>query len=96
MVYPTYLYLRVLDGPVDVDAVVNCTQTRLSGTALALGVLNVSQLLLYPNLVRDRIKVDLADALLRTHAVHLLRTSSRAAETGDVSRTTTKAAFLAN
>ncbi|OSX76226.1 hypothetical protein BU14_0202s0013 [Porphyra umbilicalis] len=95
IVYPAYLYLRALDGPVDVAAVDDFTQTRLSGTALALGVISVSQLLLYPNLARNRIKADLADALLRTHAVYLLLTSSRAAEAGDASRTTTTAALLA-
>jgi len=95
IVYPAYLYLRALDGPVDVAAVDDFTQTRLSGTALALGVISVSQLLLYPNLARSRIKVDLADALLRTHAVYLLLTSSRAAEAGDASRTATTAVLLA-
>jgi len=93
--YPAYLYLRALDGPVDVAAVDDFTQTRLSGTSLALGVISVSQLLLYPTLARNRIKAGLVDALLRTHAVYLPLTSSRAAEAGDASRTTSTAALLA-
>ncbi|GAB0491943.1 hypothetical protein MMPV_003199 [Pyropia vietnamensis] len=94
IVFPGYLYLRDLTGPLDMDAIHAFTLERLSGTGLALGIIFVIQVLIYPNLARSGIKVQLADALLRTHACYLLLTSSRAAECGEDSRAVTTAALL--
>lgn len=91
--FPGYLYLRNLTGSLDMDVIHAFTLERLSGTGLALGAIFVTQVLLYPNLARNCIKVLLADTLLRTHACYLLLTSSRTVESGD-SRAVTTAALL--
>lgn len=95
IVFPGYLYLRNLTGPLDMATVHAFTLERLSGTGLALGIIFISQVLVYPNLARDGIKVLLADTLLRTHSCYLLLTSSRTVEGGDASRAATTAAILA-
>lgn len=94
--FPSYLYLRDLTGSLDMDVIHAFTLERLAGTGLALGTIFVTQVLLYPNLARNGMKVHLADALLRTHACYLLLTSSRTAEStaDDDSRAVTTAALL--